>query len=95
MGMDARAVPHASAAPNRQTVRSIAEIVKGYTKTAGLDVSTFGAHSLRTGYITTAAERGADLARVMNQSGHRDSRAALDYNCRANAFKDHSGSGFL
>ena len=31
---------------------------------AGLDASTLGAHSLRAGYITTAAERGADLAQV-------------------------------
>ncbi|WP_238179931.1 site-specific integrase [Methylobacterium oxalidis] len=79
----------------RLTDRSIAEIVKGYAKAAGLDASTFGAHSLRAGYITTAAERGADLARIMDQSGHRDPRTVVGYIRRANAFKDHSGSGFL
>ncbi|MHB2208432.1 site-specific integrase [Methylobacterium sp. CM6257] len=57
--------------------------------------STFGAHSLRAGYITTAAERGADLARIMDQSGHRDPRTVVGYIRRANAFKGHSGSGFL
>jgi integrase len=62
---------------------------------AGLDASTFGAHSLRAGYITTAAERGADLARIMDQSGHRDPKTVVGYIRRANAFKDHSGSGFL
>ncbi len=48
-----------------------------------------------SGYITTAAERGADLARIMDQSGHRDTRTVVGYIRRANAFKGHSGSGFL
>ena len=42
-----------------------------------------------------AAERGADLARIMDQSGHRDWKTAVGYIRRANAFKDHSGSGLL
>ena len=45
--------------------------------------------------ITTAAERGADLARIMDQSGRRDPRTIITYIRRANAFKGHSGSGFL
>ncbi|MDR7039746.1 site-specific recombinase XerD [Methylobacterium sp. BE186] len=79
----------------RLTTQAVADIVKKYATAAGLDASTFGAHSLRAGYITTAAERGADLARIMDQSGHRDPRTVLGYIRRANAFKDHSGSGFL
>lgn len=79
----------------RLTDRTIAKLVKQYADAAGLDASTFGANSLRAGYITTAAERGADLARIMDQSGHRDPRTVVGYIRRANAFKDHSGSGFL
>jgi len=74
-------------------VRCAATILGGAA--AGLDASTFEAHSLRASYITTAAERGADLARIMDQSGHRDPRTVVGYIRRANAFKDHSGSGFL
>lgn len=81
--------------PPRLTTQAVADIIKKYTAAAGLDASTFGAHSLRAGYITTAAERGADLARIMDQSGHRDPRTVVGYIRRANAFKDHSGSGFL
>ncbi|RYF22320.1 MAG: site-specific integrase, partial [Oxalobacteraceae bacterium] len=81
--------------PARLTDRSVANIIKAYCTAAGLDASTFGAHSLRAGYITTAAERGADLARIMDQSGHRDPRTVVGYIRRANAFKSHSGSGFL
>lgn len=79
----------------RLTTRSVADILKGYATAAGLDASTFGAHSLRAGFITSAAERGADLARIMDQSGHRDPRTVVGYIRRANAFKGHSGSGFL
>lgn len=84
-----------SANPPCLTTRAVGDIIKGYAKAAGLDASTFGAHSLRAGYITTAAERGADLSRVMDQSGHRDPRTVIGYIRRTNAFKDHSGSGFL
>ncbi len=83
------------ATPPRLTTQAVSDIVKKYAAAAGLDASTFGAHSLRAGYITTAAERGADLARIMNQSGHRDTRTVVGYIRRANAFKGHSGSGFL
>jgi integrase len=79
----------------RLTTQAVADIIKKYTAAAGLDASTFGAHSLRAGYITTAAERGADLVRIMDQSGHRDPRTVVGYIRRANAFKGHSGSGFL
>ena len=75
--------------------KTVERVIKRYATAAGLDAATFGAHSLRAGYITTAAERGADLARIMDQSGHRDPRTVVGYIRRANAFKDHSGSGFL
>lgn len=79
----------------RLTNQTVGAIVKRYAEAAGLDAASFGAHSLRSGYITSAAERGANLARIMDQSGHRTPRAVLGYIRRANAFQDHSGSSFL
>ncbi|MCJ2108244.1 site-specific integrase [Methylobacterium sp. E-041] len=79
----------------RLTTQAVADIIKQYCTAAGLDASTFGAHSLRAGYITSAAERGADLARIMDQSGLRDPRTVGGYIGRANAFKGQSASGFL
>lgn len=79
----------------RLTNQTVGSIVKRYAEAAGLDPASFGAHSLRSGYITSAAERGANLARIMDQSGHRTPRAILGYIRRANAFQDHSGVGFL
>ncbi|MCJ2036423.1 site-specific integrase [Methylobacterium sp. J-068] len=83
------------ATPPRLTTQSVADIIKRYATAAGLDASAFGAHSLRAGFVTSAAERGADLARIMDQSGHRDPRTVVGYIRRANAFNGHSGSGFL
>lgn len=79
----------------RLTTQAVADIIKRYAGAAGLDPALFGAHSLRAGFITTAAERGADMARIMDVSGHRDPRTVVGYIRRANAFKDHAGGGFL
>lgn len=83
------------AASPRLTTQAVADIVKRHAEAAGLDPAIFGAHSLRAGFITTAAERGADMARIMDVSGHRDPRTVVGYIRRANAFKDHAGGGFL
>ena len=79
----------------RLTTRAVGNIMKQHCEAAGLDPSIFGAHSLRAGFITTGAERGADLAKIMEVSRHRDPRTVLGYIRRANLFKDHAGSGFL
>ncbi|HEV2542933.1 MAG TPA: site-specific integrase [Methylobacterium sp.] len=81
--------------PPRLTTQAVSDIIKRHLEAAGLDPTLFGAHSLRAGFITTAAERGADLARIMDVSGHRDPRTVVGYIRRANAFKDHAGGGFL
>ncbi|MGG3813707.1 site-specific integrase [Methylorubrum rhodesianum] len=83
------------AKPPRLTTQAVSDIIKRHLEAAGLDPALFGAHSLRAGFITTGAERGADLARIMDVSGHRDPRTVVGYIRRANAFKDHAGGGFL
>jgi len=81
--------------PPRLTTQTVADIIKRYCTASGLDASAFGAHSLRAGFITTAAERGADLTRIMDTSGHRDPRTVIGYVRRASLFKKHAGDGFL
>lgn len=79
----------------RLTTQAVADIMKKHVEAAGLDPAAFGAHSLRAGFVTSGAERGADLAKIMEVSGHKDPRTVLKYIRRANAFKDHAGGGFL
>lgn len=79
----------------RLTDRSVADLVKHYAGKAGLDMAAFGGHSLRAGFITSAAEAGAELSRIMEVSRHVEPKTVQGYIRRANLFKNHAGSSFL
>jgi site-specific recombinase XerD len=79
----------------RLTDKSVANIVKAYAGRAGLKVDDFAGHSLRAGFITSAAENGADINRIMDQSRHSDPRTVRKYIRRADRYKDHAGAAFL
>ena len=80
---------------SRLSDRSVANLVKHYAKASGLDVADFSGHSLRAGYITSAAENGVDEGRIMDQSRHTDIRTVRGYVRKTNLFKNHSGEAFL
>lgn len=77
------------------SAQSVALIVKRYAEAAGLDVATLSGHSLRAGFVTSAAENRASISRIMEVSRHRDPRTVETYVRRADRFKDHAGDGFL
>ncbi|MDB5964161.1 MAG: integrase [Polaromonas sp.] len=79
----------------RLTDRSIADVVKKYARAVGLDPATFSGHSLRAGFVTTAAERDVNESRIMDVTRHKDSRTVRGYVRRASMFKGHAGSSFL
>jgi site-specific recombinase XerD len=55
----------------RLTCRSVANIVKAYTERAGFDPSLFSGHSLRAGFLTSAAGKGASIFKMMDVSRHK------------------------
>lgn len=61
------------------TDKTIARIVKKRAQLAGLDSSLFGAHSLRSGFITEAGRQGLSLGDTMALSCHKTLRVALGY----------------
>ena len=77
------------------TDRSVAAIVKRYAELAGLDPAQFAGHSLRAGFITSAAESGAALLSIADQSRHKSLDVLRGYVRRADMFKDHAGAMFL
>lgn len=79
----------------RLTDQSVALIVKGRARAAGLDAAAFSGHSLRAGFVTSALEHGADLLRVMDVTRHREVRTLQAYDRRLKAFRNHAGKGFL
>jgi integrase len=55
----------------RLSPRNVAAIVKGAAARLGLDPASYGGHSLRAGFCTSAARRGANLNKIMDQTGHK------------------------
>ena len=54
-------------------------IVRRRAALAGLAEQDFGAHSLRSGFVTEAARQGAPIGEVMKLTGHRSVKTALGY----------------
>lgn len=79
----------------RLTDRSAARIVKAYAGKVGLAIEDFSGHSLRAGFVTTAADRDVPEARIMDVTRHRDGRSLRTYIRRANLFRGHAGASFL
>ena len=79
----------------RLTDRSVANIVKAHAERAGLDPRLFSGHSLRAGFLTSAAAKGASIFKMMDQSRHRSVETLRGYVRDAEIFKDHTGAGLL
>jgi len=79
----------------RLTDRSVADIVKAHAKRAGLDPKLFAGHSLRSGFLISAAARGASIFKMADQSRHKSMDTLRGYVRDAEIFKDHAGQGLL
>jgi site-specific recombinase XerD len=75
--------------------RVVAEVVKAHAEALGLDPAHFAGHSLRAGFVTSAAERGASIFKIQEVSRHRSVDVLQGYVRRTNLFSDHAGSGLL
>jgi integrase len=80
---------------SRFTCRSVANFVKAYAGRAGYDASTFSGHSLRAGFLTSAAAIGASIFKMMDVSRHKSVDTLRGYVRDAELFKDHAGAGLL
>lgn len=74
---------------------SVADLVKEYAGLVGLDAATFSGHSLRAGFLTSGAEAGASVFKLMEVSRHKSVDTLRGYVRRADLFHDHAGSAFL
>ena len=70
--------------------------MKRYAELAGLDPAALVAgHSLRAGFLTSAAEAGASIWKMTEVSRHRSIETLRGYVRRADLFKEHAGAAFL
>jgi integrase len=79
----------------RLTDKSVCDIVKAYAGRLGLKAAEFGAHSLRAGFLTSAARRGASVFKMRDVSRHKSMDVLQAYVRDADVFKDHAGIGLL
>jgi site-specific recombinase XerD len=74
---------------------AVANIVKAAARRVGLNAADFSGHSLRSGFLTSAASRGASIFKMMDVSRHKSVDTLRGYVRDADLFKDHAGAGLL
>lgn len=79
----------------RLTNQSVALIVKRYAGSAGLDAKQLAGHSLRVGFLTSAAAARKSIFKMMDVSRHKSVDTLRGYVRDAELFKDHAGAGLL
>lgn len=75
--------------------QGVARRIQHYVKLLGLDPTDFGGHSLRSGFVTTAAKLGRKEADIMESTGHRDVRTMRGYIRRAGLVEESVGRGLI
>ncbi|HEV2811065.1 MAG TPA: site-specific integrase [Acidimicrobiales bacterium] len=71
---------------------AVNRLVKTYARRIGLDPDRYGAHSLRAGLATSAAEAGASERAIMNQTGHRSLPVMRGYIRSGTLFKENAAA---
>jgi integrase len=79
----------------RLSAKAVADIVKTYARQAGLNARDFSGHSLRSGFLTSAAARGASIFKMMDVSRHKSVDTLRGYVRDAEIFRNHAGNGLL
>jgi len=79
----------------RVSTQAVAQVVKTYARLAGFDPAEFSGHSLRVGFVTSAAEKGAAADRIMDHTGHKSVTMVRTNTRRTDAFANHAGDWLL
>jgi site-specific recombinase XerD len=79
----------------RLSDRTVANVVKAGASRVGLNAADFSGHSLRAGFLTSAALRGASIFKMMDVSRHKSMDTLRGYVRDADLFRDHAGAGLL
>lgn len=79
--------------PGALTAQSVALVIKAHTERVGLDPVDYAGHSLRAGFLTTAAEHGASVFKMMEVSRHRSVDTLRGYVRRADLDRDYAAVG--
>ena len=70
-------------------------IVKAGARRLGFDVAAFGAHSLRSGLVTSAVKRGVSLLKICDQTRHKSIEMLRVYCRDAELFVGNAATGLV
>ena len=73
----------------------IPRLIKHYVHLIGLNPEDFSGHSLRSGFVTSAAVHNARLDKIMEITRHTDPTTVMKYIRDVDLFQDHAGERFL
>ncbi len=73
----------------------VPRLVKRYAAKVGLDPASYSGHSLRAGFVTSAATHGARLDKIMEVTRHRNPATVIQYIRDADVFDQHAGAKFM
>lgn len=80
---------------SRLSPQSVALIVKDLAGKVGLEASRYAGHSLRSGFLTSAARNRASLFKMADQSRHKSLDVLREYVRNEERFEDHAAEGLL
>ncbi|MFT8246462.1 site-specific integrase [Roseomonas sp. BN140053] len=75
--------------------QSVGLIVKRRVAAAGYAPGDFSAHSLRSGFLTSAAAAGSSIWKMRDVSRHKSVQVLSDYVRASDRYTDHAGEDFL
>ena len=79
----------------RISTKGTALLIKKYALLSGLDASRYSPHSLRAGLATSAAERGANIWKILEITRHKSMDTLHGYVRGTELFRDHAAEGLL
>ena len=70
----------------RLSAQTVSIIICSYARVVGVDACGLSAHSLRVGFVTTAANAGASIHAIQRQTGHKSIEMVYRYVRTGNPF---------
>lgn len=80
---------------SRLTAQSVSLVIKRLAARVGLDPERYAGHSLRSGFLTSAARARASIFKMADQSRHKSLDVLRAYVRNEERFEDHAAEGLL
>jgi site-specific recombinase XerD len=75
--------------------QAVSLIVKAHVSAQGLDPAGYSGHSLRAGFVTSAAQAGVGFLMIQQQTGHRSVSMLSRYLRVSNLFEGNAAGALL